>query len=220
MRLSKTKLSGIGFIIVSVACALVAAILVIQVGLMAAPTVPVLQVTEDITQGDFIEGKVKEIKIAKSSLPKGAVKPGADLTGIVARHGLSEGDILRVNHLIDEEMDGGLLSARLRTIGDENMRAVELPIESVAGMMGGMKAGDRVDVIAVYEKSDESGNVTIESKTILTGREVVGVLMTEDGSGGALIVSVTAQEAETLAASRESGKIYITLRPFGKKGDV
>lgn len=218
MKLNKAKLSGLSFIIIALACAFVAAFIVIQAGLRAAPTVPVLQVTQDVTQGDFVYDKVREIKIAKSSVPKGAIKPGADISRAIARHGLSEGDILRVNHLLDEEIDGGLLSARLKALGDDSLRAVELPIESVAGMLGGMKAGDRVDVIAVFE-TDDGENAVIEGKTILTDREIVGVLIPEDGSGGALVVSVTDKEAELLATSMEKGKIYVTLRPFGKGGN-
>ena len=96
------------------------------------------------------------------------------------------------------------------------MRAVELPIESVAGMMGGMKAGDRVDVIAVYETGDGNDKI-IESRTILTDRELVGVMTSEDGTGGALVVSVTVEEAQILASNMETGKIYIALKPLGKE---
>jgi len=216
MRLSKTKLSGMMFIILAVVCAFIAAFLVMQVGLKSSPTVPVYQASQDIIPGDYIEGKISETKIAKSSIPKGAIKPGADLSKSIARHGLSQGDILRINHLIDDEIDGGLLSARLKALGNDNLRAVELPIESIAGMLGGMKAGDRVDIVAVYETDNDEE--TLESKTILTDREIVGVMTTEDGTDGALIVSVTAEEAELLALNREKGKIYITLQPFRKGG--
>ena len=48
----------------------------------AAPTVPVLQVTQDVTQGDFVYDKVREIKIAKSSVPKRAIKPEQTFQGL------------------------------------------------------------------------------------------------------------------------------------------
>lgn len=216
MKFSKTKLSGLTFIILALICAFIAAFMVVQAGLRAAPAVPVLEVTQDISAGDYVSDKVKEVKIAKSSIPKGAIKPGADIEKAIAKHGLSEGDILRASHLIDDKVDGGLLSARLKAIGGGNLRAVELPIESAAGMMGGMKAGDRVDVIAVYEINSDNSK-TIESETIFTNKELVGVMLSEDGTEGALIVSVTPQEAEILASSREKGKIYVSLRPFGRE---
>jgi Flp pilus assembly protein CpaB len=217
LKINKPKLSGLTFIILAVICAFIAAFIVVQAGYRAAPTLSVLELTQYVTAGDYVEGKLKEVKIAKSSIPKGAIKPGADLSRSVVRHGLSEGDVLRVNHLIDDEIDGGLLSARLKALGDDTLRAVELPIESVAGMMGGMKAGDRVDVIAVYETGDGNDKI-IESRTILTDRELVGVMTSEDGTGGALVVSVTVEEAQILASNMETGKIYIALKPFGKKG--
>lgn len=199
-------------------CAVVAAFLVVRVALMAAPTVPVLQVTEDISQGDFLAGKTTVVKIARSSVPEGALKPSANLDGAVARHGLSRGDILRTNHILNERMDGGLLSARLMSIGNKDLRAVELPVDSVSGMLGGLKAGDRIDVIAVYEV-ENGEEKQLESKTILTDRQVVGVRYSEDGSGSAsLVAAVTQQEAETLALYRTKGKIYVALRPF-EKGD-
>lgn len=218
MKVAKTKFTGMMFIILAIACASIAAFIVVQAGIKAAPTVPVLQVKEDIAPGDFVQDKVTTIKVASSSVPKGAIKPGADLSKAVAKHGLSQGDILRVDHLIDEKIDSGLLSARLRALGDSNLRAAELPIDSVAGMLGGMKAGDRIDVIAVYE--EENGNIkNLISKTILTNRQLIGVRVPQDSSsGGSLVVAVTAQEAETLALYREKGKLFITLKPFGKGG--
>lgn len=219
-NVSKTKTSGVVFIIIAIACATIAAFLVVQAGLRAAPTVPVLQITENIAPGDFLQGKVKEVKIAKSSLPKGAIRPGTDLSKFVAKHGMSEGDILRGDHILSDDVDAGLLSARLLAMGDDNLRAVELPIESVSGMLGGMKAGDRVDIIAVYGLEDEEGGrKELESKTILTDRKLVGVMITEDGSDGAIVVALTSEEAETMALYTELGKIYITLKPFGKGSD-
>ena len=43
-------------------------------------------------------------------------------------------------------------------------------------------------------------------------------MTSEDGTGGALVVSVTVEEAQILASNMETGKIYIALKPFGKKG--
>ena len=219
-NVSKTKTSGVVFIIIAIACATIAAFLVVQAGLRAAPSVPVLQITENIAPGDFLQGKVKEVKIAKASIPNGAIKPGTDLSKFVAKHGMSEGDILRGDHILNDDVDAGFLSARLLAMGDDNLRAVELPIESVSGMLGGMKAGDRVDIIAVYGLEDEEGGrKELESKTILTDRKLVGVMITEDGSDGAIVVALTSEEAETMALYTELGKIYITLKPFGKGSD-
>lgn len=216
LKISKVKMSGAGFIAAALVCAALAALLVVKAGSMVAPTVPVLEITQDISAGDYVAEKVREVKIAKSSIPEGAIKPEADLSGAVAKHGLSKGDILRAAHLIDGKSDGGLLSARLMALGNQNLRAVELPIESASGMMHGMKAGDRVDVIAVRE-ADTAAGKSLEAKTILTNRELVGVMMSDDGEATALVVSVTPQEAEILASSREQGKVYISLRPFGKE---
>jgi len=214
MKIPKAKLQGFSFIVIAIACATLAALLVIQAGLKAAPMVPVLQVTSEVMPGDFLQDKVTVVKIAKASVPKGAIKPGADLSKAIAKHGLSPGDILRADHILDDSVDGGLLSARLRALGDSNLRAVELPIDSVAGMLPGMKAGDKVDVIAVFDTPGSNGNEKT-SRTILMDRKVIGVRITEDGSGASLVIAVTPQEAETLALYREKGKIYISLKPFG-----
>jgi len=48
LKLNKAKLSGLSFIIIALACAFVAAFIVIQAGLRAAPTVPVLQVRKTL----------------------------------------------------------------------------------------------------------------------------------------------------------------------------
>lgn len=209
---NSSRRSGVVFVILAILCGLAAAGLVVAAGMMAAPSVPVLQVTTDLVPGDFVEGRVTTVKMPRAGLPSDAITSINEVKNAITKHGLSAGDILRRSHIIKSDDSGGLLSARLVALNDPNLRAVEVPTESVAGMLGGMKAGDRVDIIAVYQTGANSNELS--SQTIIFNAPVVGVKTGGEEDKAALVIAVNQQEAEKLALYRERGKIYVVLKPL------
>ena len=187
-------------------------------GKKIAPSVPALVAIQEIQAGDPLEPSMfKETKLAKAGLPDGIITPGSDLSSLMARHGMSEGDILRQAGVIDnKDFSVSLLSARLTVQNDPNLRAVEVPIEAAAGMLAGMKAGDRVDVISVSETSDQSDTQQKISQTIIENAKVIGVSPSGESSSGVLIIAVSPEQAETFFLARVKGKVFVSLRPFGK----
>lgn len=212
------KRTSFMIVLLAVACGLFAAGLVYIAGSRATPSVPVLAAKVEITAGDPLKKEMfEEILVPPAGLPKGTLKPSAPLEGTVAVHGLSPGDILRETHIIRyDSTDIPLLSARLKTIGNDNMRAVEVPVDSISGMLGGMKAGDRVDIISVTVKEDTGGRKEMVSKKIISSAPVIGVRPPED-SPGVLIIGLTEEQVNIFMLARETGKVYASLCPFGYK---
>lgn len=215
---TKQTKTGITFILLAVICAVIAGVLVFFAGFKIAPSVPALVAAQEIQAGDPLEPEMfRETKLAKAGLPEGIISPGANLSTLMARHGMAEGDILRTFGVVDnEDFTASLLSARLTVLDDPNLRAVEVPIEAAAGMLAGMKAGDRIDVVSV--SASDSTNVQ-QSHTIIENAKVVGVSPAGESSGGVLVIAVTPEQAETFFLARVKGKVFATLRPFGGKGE-
>lgn len=216
---SKNKKSFL-FFLLSIVCATLAAGIIYVAGQQATPSVPVLVAKTEINAGDpLTKDMFKQVNIPPASLPDGTLTPNAPLDNAVALHGMAPGDILREPNImrLDNKESLPILSARLRSLGKNDLRAVQIPSESIRGMLGGMKAGDRVDIISVIEKTDPEDKTKkyLESKTIIEAAPVIGVQPPESQSGGVLVVALTKQQVELFALSKEQGKIYASLVPFG-----
>ncbi|MGB9812378.1 MAG: Flp pilus assembly protein CpaB [Thermovenabulum sp.] len=216
--IQRKKTGGALFLLLSIVFGLAAAGLVILAGMKIAPTVPVLQAAQDISPGDPIEGKVTIVKMPKAGLPNDYIDPNDPIVKrAVARHGLSQGDVIRQSHvLIAGQNDGGILSARLLALNDPSYKAIELPPDSAGGMLGGIKAGDKINVINVYEE-ENNGTKILKSETILRNATVIGVRAGGDNTAPSLVIAVKDSEAEAIALARERGKIYVTINPISAK---
>ena len=241
---TETKNKGIILIIGAVIFALIAAILAYVIISQVTVKYPVYEAQVEITKGDPLTKDKLIVQYQPKSAITGALKPGEELDKkldkMIAEKDLSPGDILKTTNTIDlsnTNLEGSLavLSARLRAISEEvkrteNVELVggEIPIDSVKGMLAGMKAGDRVYVIGVSkQKSDEnSANISETEKVVnevITTKEVVNeaivIGIKQDEGNGALIVALKKEDAPKLAEAMEIGKVYAYLLPVGMKSN-
>jgi len=213
---SKTKKTGILTLLVALLLGVVAVFLAMNLIKDSTKTVDVLIAKDDIEEGDPLSKSDFEIKqIHPSGRPNTAVNVNElDLDGVVASKGILKGDILREEHLIkiaDVNQELPLISTRLKALGNDELLGAEIPIQSIAGILSGVKKGDRISIISVY-KNDDTGSVV--SETILTDIEVLVIKSTDDGKG-VLAVALTQEEFETLSLARDTGTIHIAIQPLG-----
>lgn len=213
---SKTKKTGILTLLVALLLGVVAVFLAMNLIKNSTKTVDVLIAKDDIEEGDPLSKSDFEIKqIHPSGRPNTAVNVNElDLDGVVASKGILKGDILREEHLIkiaDVNQELPLISTRLKALGNDELLGAEIPIQSIAGILSGVKKGDRISIISVY-KNDDTGSVV--SETILTDIEVLAIKSTDDGEG-VLAVALTQEEFETLSLARDTGTIHIAIQPLG-----
>jgi pilus assembly protein CpaB len=97
-------------------------------------------------------------------------------------------------------------------------RAMAIPVDNVHGMVGELKAGDRVDVIGAFLLT--SGSTLVTSSVTRTLLQDVLVLKApeERVDGGTDMQEVylkipNDRDAEVIAYTAEIGKIWLTLRP-------
>lgn len=235
MKKISIKKTGLLFILMAVICGLVAVFLAYRTINSMTRKVPMLIANKSIIAGDPLHREDFQIvNVPISGRPEDAILPEHKLEGLVALKDMNLKDILRTANVVDlEKKDLPILSTRLRAInnsleydqeelGDDvaKLRAGEIPIESIVGMLDGMKEGDQIAVTSVYLDDITEGQKTYKirrTETIFDFIYVLGIKSPSDNSKGSVVIALTQKQFEALALAREKGKFYIALLPFGVK---
>lgn len=221
--MGKTKKTGLLFLVLAISLGAIAGLMTLSVIKSSYKEVAVLVAKESIEEGDPLSKTMfHEKKIHPSGKPESAVDVSElDLSGMVASKGLLEGDILRNEHLIkisDSNQELPLISTRVKAIGNDNLVGAEIPVNSIKGILSGIKKGDMISVVSVLEDEETK---QIISKLILVNIEVVDV-KSKDGDGkietsgdGVVAVALTQDEFKMLSLARDLGTLHIAVQPLG-----
>lgn len=220
---SKTKKTGLLTLLVALLFGVIAVFLTMNLVKDSTKTVDVIIAKNDIEEGDPLSKAQFEVKqIHPSGRPDTAVKvKGLELDGVVASKGMLKGDILREEHLIkiaDVNQELPLISTRIKALGNDTLVGAEIPIQSIEGILDGVKKGDRISIVNVYKDDETDG---IISETILTDIEVLAIKSSKDDGKGVVAVALTQEEFEKLSLARDTGTIHIAIQPLGVTvGDI
>lgn len=224
--MKKVKKSGIILLAVAILLGIAAGGLTLTMIKSSYKQVNVLVAKGNIEEGDplTIDSFVKK-GIHPSGRPDDAVNVDeVDFSGAVSAKGMLDGDILRNNHIVkisDSQQELPLIATRVKAIGNDNLIAAEIPIQSISGILNGIKKGDKVTIVSVRENIETE---MIESKTILVNIEVVAVQGDKNsdkvdsvttGDNGVVAVALTQEEFKTLSLARDLGNIHIAVQPLG-----
>jgi len=221
MKFSKSKQTGLKFIGGAVILSLVAAGGAYYAISEITAKVPTLVAKNPIAKGDPLSKDLfNVVYLPKGGVPKDALTPDDNLTTRISNKDMSKDDILRTINTTDLEHDSpSLLSARLRALEQAGLVGGEIPIDSIHGMLDGMKSGDKVYVVGVNKEVVQNGESettgVVKGDTVVNSAIVVGVRSSTDGKA-ALIIAMSKDEAVKLAIARETGKVYAYLLPFGQ----
>lgn len=211
--------------------------------------VPMYVASNSITKGDplgNLNGKpaadkkgnaiLKVVKVAKGGVPSDAIPVDTDFSTLITTKDMSKGDILRKSNVIDLKHDNpSLFSARLKALDNPDLVAGEVPIDSMDGMLDGIKAGDKVYLVGVSKEkasaassnnpaqtaqtaqtAPSNNEVTTQGKELVKDAIIIGVKSdTSNGGKLALVVAVGKDDAVKIATAKEQGKVYAFLLPFG-----
>lgn len=222
-NLSKSKETGVKYIGGAVILALIAAGGAYYTISGITAKVPIYVAKQSISKGDPLsENHFKVVYLPKGGIPEDALTPDVKLDSRISNKDMSVDDILRKVNTIDLKYDNPpLLSARLKVLEQSGLVGGEIPIDSIQGMLDGMKSGDKVYVVGVTKevKRQNGENETIEEvkgETVVESAIVVGVKGGGEDGKTALIIAMSKEDAVKLAVAREKGKVYAYLLPFGQ----
>ena len=219
MNFSKSKQSGLKFIGGALILALASGIGAYYTISEITAKVATLAAKAPIAKGDPLTKELFNIVyLPKGGVPKDALTPNTILTTRISNKDMATDDILRTINTTDLKHDNpSLLSSRLRALEQTGLVGGEIPIESIQGMLDGMKSGDKVYVVGVTKESIQTGESTstkVVGKTVVDSAIAVGIKGTTDGKP-ALIIAMSKDDAVKVAVAREEGKLYAYLLPFG-----
>src|SRR5690606_9546472 len=160
----------------------------------------------------------------ESQVPQGALREGspeAELSGVLVRHALEEGQLIVAGSIIRPDAPG-FLAAALKP----GMRAVSVPIDEVSGHAGLILPGDYVDMIltqTLRHDDDDGRKNAVVSETLVKNVRVIAVgtsfqpqhetaLTKTRARTVTLEVDPRAAEAVTVAAAL--GTLSMSLRSF------
>lgn len=171
------------------------------------------------TSGDVVIGEqmFKPTTVPMDELKENAMVDSAALAGKVAVH-----DIYPGQQITAADFAGKADPIRGKLTGDQ--RALSVPVDTAHGLIGHIRTGDRVDVLAGLNA--EVGNTGRGRPVVRTLLQNVLVLATprdpeeiKQGKTGDVTLRVDDREAAALAYVAENGKVWVALRPPAGSSD-
>ena len=201
------------------------------------PPVPVLAATRDLAAGATVgPADVTTIPVPQKFIQPYAAKAANEVVGLVAAAPIAEGEQLMTNKLRRPEVVSQ--GATLSTLTPKGKRAVTIAVDTISGVGGFVRPGDRVDVLWTVNlgpgKVAEGGaTITLfqDVPVLAVGSELgqpEGAKRGERGErqspamlGGSqftVTLAMSPQDTSFLLFAREQGKIQLTLRPKQEAG--
>lgn len=153
--------------------------------------------------------------VEKADIDSGAVEDPAELKGKVTTATIYPG----------EQVTAGDFREQSDSLGDQiraRERAISLPFTSYGGLAGDLKAGDRVDVIGLFQLDPQSvgrerpvSRLLMQDALVLRAPENVETDLTGASSTRMhpVVLRGTDTEAVALAFAARSGSLWLALRP-------
>jgi len=167
------------------------------------------------TPGDLVglKGLLQTSEVPKSQLAEGAVTDPQSL-----RNRLATTDIYPGHQLTTADFAASA-SGALGTQITDSQRAISVPVDAAHGMMGRIRSGDRVDILAAFNVTSGAGGTSRPVVKVITQNILVLDAPDQLGTGvGAsstvnVVLRTNYQEAIELAWVADNGKLWLVLRP-------
>jgi Flp pilus assembly protein CpaB len=178
----------------------------VNAGLAPAPVLTADRLIPAGTSGsEVVAGKHFEaVAVPTDKLEAGAVTAAADLTGKVAVNEVLPGEQILAS---DFAAAGDPIRSRLT----KTERAVQIPIDGVAGMIGTLRPGDRIDILAAFNGGGGNAGGSAAASAVRPLIDDVRVMAIGQGS---VILESTDRQAGKLAFAADNAKLYFLLRPL------
>ena len=177
-------------------------------------------------------GLIEKEKVAKSSVPPGAVTDPSTLNGQVLAGPLSAKQFLTTGSFVSEE--SGLGSAFANTIKAQNLVAVTVTVDIDRGVANQIAPGDHVNIAASSDGKgyeyilDKVKVLAVGSSTNAQQASTAPAADSADASGssappsnpGVLTFEVTQDQALQIINANQGGGIYLVLLPPDQSGST
>jgi Flp pilus assembly protein CpaB len=164
------------------------------------------------TPGDIvgIKGLFQTTDAPRDQLQDGAITDPSALRGRLATNDVYPGEQLTTGDF------SASASGALGTQIAGNQRAISVPVDAAHGMVGQLRTGDRIDVLAGFNVTTGAGGgrpvVKVLTQNVLVleapKRAVAGAV-----NAANVVLRTTYAEAAEIAWAVDNGKVWVVLRP-------
>jgi pilus assembly protein CpaB len=213
----------------------------------SGPTQPVVVAAGDIPVGSRITADMVEVKlIPKTLLLSGVFADTESVVGQVTSVAMSDGEQILSTRLSTSGVDLSQFGDKppLSVVIPDGMRGVSIEVSEVAASGGLVRPGDYVDVLMAFTPILPAGDpinaVPVAACYVLQDVQVLAVsqdvtrVSQGESSGGASLsgsnpnpsassatLAVTPGQAWQLTAAQDhASQLWLSLRPFGDRGEV
>lgn len=182
----------------------------------AGETQPVVVAAADLKWGTTIRAEdVKTVPFLKRTLASGYFADAAGIGGRTLVYPVKANEPIFESQLAPRTVDGGGIAAVIKL----QKRAMAVKVDKVIGVSGFIHAGNRVDVLATFNRLNNS-DPTPATKTVIENVLVLaaGTDIEKTGKGekpapvDVITLEVTSEEGEKLALAATEGKLTLALR--------
>lgn len=164
---------------------------------------------------------IQEVKIPGEYVQAGTISDKNKVIGAVVRDKIEAGEHITERRLFLEGKSAGFTG-----VIPSGKRAVTLAVNEVTGIAGFIKAGDYVDIVAVFDAGtvgDNTGGLILENILVLASNKETenGVVETsakdapkEAVKMGTVTLALDPEAAAKLVLAEEKGKVHLALRPY------
>ncbi len=191
-----------------------------------ASDVSVLVATKDIpagTSGAEVakQNLLRTISVTRTAVVPGAISNGSELTNLVATQTTFAGEQVSSRRFASQQAGG----VRASITGPQ--RAVQVPGDANQLLLGTLKAGDRVDVVASWEVPEGTthhvSRIILRDVLVLRAPDSTGIdsrLTTGPNSALSVQLQVSDAQAPKLYWMVQNGNWMLALRPTFHSADV
>lgn len=151
----------------------------------------------DVRSSAVIDGAVTDVSQVRDKVATRDIYPGQQLS------------------TADFAAADGALATKL----SRNQRAISVPVDTAHGLIGEVRAGDRVDVLAGFNLQRDTGRARPVLKAIASNVVVLkapkGSAASGAGQNGVIALKVSRDDAAQVAFASDNGKVWIVLRAPG-----
>lgn len=215
MQIKRTNKSKYIFLC-GLVIALIASVLVVQSIRNYSQVVEVVHASRDIEPFTRIsDGDLELISLPGNALRQGMALKKSDVVGKFARGLIVAGTPINSSALTDIQEGKSILSAKITQLGNSQLGAFAVPLDSISALHGQIVPGDRVHVIGALNVPVGTSSTARQpvSKIIAPYARVIQMI----GSGGstsAVILALTPQQAQDIQLALLNGRISLMLLPY------
>jgi Flp pilus assembly protein CpaB len=167
------------------------------------------------TPGDIVglKGLFQTTDAPRDQLQDGAITDPSALRGRLATSDVYPGEQLTADDF--SASASGALGAQIAG----NQRAIAVPVDTAHGMVGQLRTGDRVDVLAGFNVASGRGGFSARPVVKVLTQNVLVLEAPKQAATGVnsnaaqVVLRTTYREAAEIAWTVDNGKIWVVLRP-------